>query len=164
MRFKPVIFLFALLFLFNSAGAGLVWMLLIDGHRTEFLSEKTKRPVERIEITTGSQTHLNLSAGSEFELNGQRYDIIRMQKQDGKTILFCLNDTTEKKLLGELDKSSENGTKQKNKSLKKSSSEYNLALIQSLVFHSPDQIISFPPPASAFSFECPVSSPPPRLA
>jgi len=40
----------------------------------------------------------------EFSLNGEMYDVVRIEKKDGKTHLYCLNDKKEKELLDNLVK------------------------------------------------------------
>lgn len=37
--------------------------------------------------------------GEEFQLNGEMYDVARIELKDGKHILHCINDKKEKKLL-----------------------------------------------------------------
>jgi hypothetical protein len=40
----------------------------------------------------------------EFSLNGEMYDVARIEKKDGKTLLYCINDEKEKQLLDNLVK------------------------------------------------------------
>lgn len=42
--------------------------------------------------------------GKEFSLNGEMYDVARIEIKDGKTHLYCINDKKEKELLDNLVK------------------------------------------------------------
>ena len=42
--------------------------------------------------------------GKEFSLDGILYDVVRIKKTDGKTLLYCINDKKEKQLLDNLAK------------------------------------------------------------
>jgi hypothetical protein len=42
--------------------------------------------------------------GKEFSLNGEMYDVARMEQKDGKNHLYCINDKKEKQLLDNLVK------------------------------------------------------------
>ena len=37
--------------------------------------------------------------GKEFTLNGEMYDVAKVKKVNGKTVLYCVNDKKEKELL-----------------------------------------------------------------
>lgn len=39
--------------------------------------------------------------GKEFILNGEMYDVVRVKKNNGKTFIYCIKDSEEKKLLNE---------------------------------------------------------------
>jgi hypothetical protein len=42
--------------------------------------------------------------GKEFSLNGEMYDVARIEIKDGKTHLYCINDKKEKEILDNLVK------------------------------------------------------------
>jgi hypothetical protein len=42
--------------------------------------------------------------GKEFSLNGEMYDVARIEVKDGKTYLYCINDKKEKEILNNLVK------------------------------------------------------------
>ena len=42
--------------------------------------------------------------GKEFSLNGDMYDVARIEIKDGKTYLYCINDKKEKEILDNLVK------------------------------------------------------------
>jgi len=42
--------------------------------------------------------------GKEFALHGELYDVAKIKKQKGKTLLYCINDKKEKQLLHDYSK------------------------------------------------------------
>jgi len=58
--------------------------------------------------------------GKEFSLDGILYDVVRIKKTDGKTLLYCINDKKEKQLLNNLATAvnANHGTKQEKNTIK----------------------------------------------
>jgi hypothetical protein len=56
--------------------------------------------------------------GKEFSLNGAMYDVARVKKSNGKTLLYCLNDKNEKQLLKKLALAIKSSNSRNNKSEK----------------------------------------------
>ncbi len=57
--------------------------------------------------------------GKEFSLNGEMYDVAKIKKENGKTVLYCINDKKENELLRDFVKAMKNDAS-KNKSGKSS--------------------------------------------
>lgn len=57
--------------------------------------------------------------GKEFMLNGEMFDVAKIKKENGKTILYCINDKKENELLRDFVKAMKNDAS-KNKSGKSS--------------------------------------------
>ena len=100
----------------------------------------------------------------EFSIDGVLYDIARIKKSEGKTILYCINDKQERQLLDDLAKAvnANHGNKQEKNTIK--------SLLADLVCMNDEEqstIFSVPSTYSLFnvtlvsSFE-EIYSPPPK--
>ena len=52
--------------------------------------------------------------GKEFYLHGEMYDVARVKKINGKTLIYCLNDKKEEQVLQDLAKAVQSGSDQNN--------------------------------------------------
>ena len=50
--------------------------------------------------------------GKEFYLHGEMYDVARVKKINGKTLIYCLNDKKEEQVLQDLAKALQSGSDQ----------------------------------------------------
>ena len=50
--------------------------------------------------------------GKEFYLHGEMYDVARVKKINGKTLIYCLNDKKEEQVLQDLAKAVQSGSDQ----------------------------------------------------
>lgn len=101
----------------------------------------------------------------EFSLDGVLYDVARIEKKDGKTFLYCINDKKEKQLLDDLVKAinTDHGNKQGRNNIK--------ALLLDLVCMSDEEEPKTFSASSAYScFEVTlvssfeeINSPPPKI-
>jgi hypothetical protein len=60
-----------------------------------------KLPESSLEIIVAEETK-NIQwqdDGKEFSLNGEMFDVTKIKKENGKTVLYCINDKKEKELL-----------------------------------------------------------------
>lgn len=108
MRRKlPVIILFSL-FLLGQGGYYLAYTWEqerireeMQGHLLAQLPDASL--VQFYEEEAGNNLHWN-EAGKEFTCGGKLYDVARIKKQDGRTIIYCMEDGKEEKLLSELSR------------------------------------------------------------
>ena len=56
--------------------------------------------------------------GKEFSLNGDMYDVARIEIKDGKTYLYCINDKKEKEILNNLVKAVNHDSKKERNNVK----------------------------------------------
>jgi len=56
--------------------------------------------------------------GKEFSLNGEMYDVARIEIKDGKTYLYCINDKKEKEILNNLVKAVNHDSKKERNNVK----------------------------------------------
>jgi len=100
----------------------------------------------------------------EFSLDGVLYDVARIEKKEGKTFLYCINDKKEKQLLDNLVKAvnKNHGNKQGRNNIKS-------LLLDLICMNVEEEIISFPVPSAYSSFNVSlvssfeeIHSPPPK--
>lgn len=48
--------------------------------------------------------------GKEFSLHGEMFDVVKIEKKNGKIILYCLNDKKEEQVLADLSRSVKSAT------------------------------------------------------
>ena len=48
--------------------------------------------------------------GKEFSMNGELFDVVRTKTINGKTILYCLNDTKEQQIINEYNNQTKNNS------------------------------------------------------
>jgi len=56
--------------------------------------------------------------GKEFSLNGDMYDVVRIEVKNGKTYLYCINDKKEKEILNNLVKAVNHDSKKERNGVK----------------------------------------------
>lgn len=102
--------------------------------------------------------------GKEFFLNGELYDVARIKKEEGKTLLYCINDKKEKKLLDKLVKAvNKNHDNKRSRNIKPALPD----LVSMCLFETPDlfsgssQYIPFKV-SLVFSYK-EIHSPPPKV-
>jgi hypothetical protein len=64
-----------------------------------------KIPRSSVDLITAEQVADKIvwkEKGKEFSLDGVMYDVMRVEKKHGKTLIYCINDTKEKRLLDQL--------------------------------------------------------------
>jgi len=49
-------------------------------------------------------------SGKEFSLNGEMFDVVRSKTVNGKTILYCLNDTKEQEIINQYNNQTKNNS------------------------------------------------------
>lgn len=100
----------------------------------------------------------------EFSLEGTMYDVARIEKKDGKTFLYCINDKKEKQLLDNIVKAVN-----KNHDNKQGRNNIKSILLDLVCMSEEEEITSFSVPLAysslnvtlVSSFE-EIHSPPPR--
>lgn len=81
--------------------------LAIEWHLEEEMEETLLKNapealLEKI-IYTGNEQHIHWEEeGREFLLNGQMYDVVKVKKENGKTVFLCINDKKEEELVKQL--------------------------------------------------------------
>lgn len=68
--------------------------------------------------------------GKEFSFNDAMYDVKRIEKKDGKTFLYCINDEKENQLLKKIVDAAEKNQKEKK------SNSYKFQLIDTVLTYS----------------------------
>lgn len=48
--------------------------------------------------------------GKEFSMNGEMFDVVRIKNVNGKTILYCLNDTQEQEIINKYNNHTKNNS------------------------------------------------------
>ena len=100
----------------------------------------------------------------EFSLEGVLYDVARIEKKEGKTFLYCINDKKEKQLLDNLVKAvnKNHGNKQGRNNIKS-------LLLDQVCMSVEEEIRSFSAPSAYSSFNVSlvssfeeIHSPPPK--
>ena len=91
--------------------------------------------------------------GKEFSLDGILYDVVRINKSDGRTFLYCINDKQEKQLLENLAKAvnANHGNKQEKNNIKS-------LLLDSVCFIDEQEPCFFSSPSSYSCFNAPLVS------
>jgi hypothetical protein len=99
-----------LLFLLFTAQAGYYFIYTIHQYIIKEEIEKqllADIPDSSLELIIAEQFAGKMEwkeKGKEFSLNGVMYDIVRIKKSGGKTLLYCINDKKEKQLIEDLVK------------------------------------------------------------
>ena len=95
--------------------------------KKELLSSLPESSFVKIELDKNIQLIEWEEEGKEFYLDGQLYDVQKKVIQNGKTILYCLNDIKEQQLLKEMANATKPGCdKQKSKTALKITLDYCL--------------------------------------
>jgi hypothetical protein len=98
----------ALLVLLFTAQAGYYFIYSVHQH---FIKEEIEQqllariPESSLEIIVADQVENKIvwkEKGKEFSLDGVMYDIARVKRSHGKTLLYCINDKKERQLLDDL--------------------------------------------------------------
>ena len=100
----------------------------------------------------------------EFSLEGVLYDVTRIEKKEGKTFLYCINDKKEKQLLDDLVKAVN-----KNHDNKQGRNNIKSLLLDLVCMSDEEEIRSFSVPSAYSSFNVTlissfeeINSPPPK--
>jgi len=100
----------------------------------------------------------------EFSLNGILYDVARIEKKEGKTFLYCINDKKEKQLLDDLAKAVN-----KDHDNKQGTNNIKSLLLDLVCMSNEEEIRSFSVPSGYSSFNVTlvssfeeINSPPPK--
>jgi uncharacterized C2H2 Zn-finger protein len=100
----------------------------------------------------------------EFSLDGVLYDVARIEKKEGETFLYCINDKKEKQLLDDLAKAVN-----KNHDNKQGRNNIKSLLLDLVCMSDEEEIRSFSVPSAYSSFNVTlvssfeeINSPPPK--
>lgn len=96
------------------------------------LSSVPERLLEVVDEATNKHNIEWEEEGREFYLHGQLYDVAYIKVVNGRTLIYCLNDVKEEKLLSDLAKITGNQADQNNG---------NPSGSHTVKFHSPDLIL-----------------------
>jgi len=102
------VILFLLLLFINQLGYYCIHIFkqyqLKEQVKQELLASLPLFFLEKIDATA-NKNHLQWEeAGKEFYLNGQLYDVAKIEEQAGRVYLYCINDKKEEQLLTDLSK------------------------------------------------------------
>ncbi len=64
--------------------------------------------LDRIEVDNNLSNIIWKEEGKEFYFKGALYDLVKLEKVNGKTVLHCINDSKEHKLLNDFAKALNN--------------------------------------------------------
>jgi hypothetical protein len=132
---KIISILILTFFIYNTFGFLVVHPFLsiyyksLGLNKAEFPSEKEliERLVFNKEDISSRKINFIWIHSREFKYNGDMYDIVKKEESDEHFILYCINDTKEKKLEEEFEKNLHKSSKEdKNRS---SAGNYNISII-----------------------------------
>jgi hypothetical protein len=109
LKMKKVAAIFLLsIFLFNTVGYYIAFQAVQYQIKAEVKSEIIKGlPIDKLEIVIISKNNLSkvewFENGDEMEYNGNRYDIVKITKNETSTTYYCMNDKQEEQLFSNLD-------------------------------------------------------------
>ncbi len=103
------------LLLLNIAGAYVYFFVRLQQIKTQIRAELKYKPVEELEVLelTANAFQQALVEEHEIEVDGKMYDIARVERKDGRVIVYALHDEAEDNLLSLLDAILKNATKDK---------------------------------------------------
>lgn len=101
MRKLFAIFLLCCL-LFLTAGYHLLYYVRLAEAKKEMKKQLLQSPsaaIVEFSFTEKQMASLEWEEAKEFRFGGEMYDVVRMTKQNGKTVIHCVSDKTETALL-----------------------------------------------------------------
>lgn len=107
--------LFLAIFLLNMAGVYVYFIARLYDIKAEMrlaLKAKPAEELEVLELTVDGFQQARVDE-HEIELNGNMYDIARIEKQGNHLVIYCLHDEAEDNLLSLLDSMLKNASKDK---------------------------------------------------
>ena len=78
--------------------------------KTQIHNKLKDDQLELISLTDNKEKIYWQEDGKEFLLYGELYDVVKSKTIDGKTILYCVNDTKEKDLVNDYNISTKNNS------------------------------------------------------
>ena len=141
---KPLVIFLLFIFLFNAFGFWIAFKIKQNQIYTQVRKQikqnlKNTVPLDALylfNVLKGKDLPEKanwIKPEKEFRLNGNMYDVVKREKKNGQTVLYCINDKQEKALFANLEEhiqnqiaaTSKNKT-EKNKTEKKSFDLYDL--------------------------------------
>ena len=133
---KLTLISFLLLFLISQIGYHIFYTITLHQVREEaqqrILASSPDSFYDKVCFEENSSAITWKEAGAEFCLNNKMYDVAKIKKENGKTILYCLNDKKEEDVVNEFLNSVKSATENT------SNSKHQLVV----KLHIPDLIVT----------------------